>query len=208
MKTLFSISIFFLFWGVYNIHAQQSDSSAAIKAIENFQAELNKQYKDPEKSPMEPKDRKKFKSHDFYPINLNYRVKAKIIVTPNEDFFEMKTTSGKTRQYRKYGELHFILNGNKYKLNVYQGKSLMEKPEYKDHLFLPFKDQTSGEETYGGGRYIDLKKNDNADELIIDFNLAYNPYCAYSDKYSCPIVPAENYLETEVKAGIKLKDDH
>ena len=76
-----------------------------------------------------------------------------------------------------------------------------------DHLFLPFTDNTNGVETYGGGRYIDLKIP-AGNTINIDFNKAYNPYCAYSDKYSCPIPPPENHLDIEIKAGIKLTDHH
>jgi uncharacterized protein (DUF1684 family) len=78
----------------------------------------------------------------------------------------------------------------------------MQESDYRDYLFLPFIDQTNGEETYGGGRYVDLRIPEG-DTLIIDFNKAYNPYCAYNKKYSCPLVPAVNELKTSVTAGVK-----
>jgi uncharacterized protein (DUF1684 family) len=87
-------------------------------------------------------------------------------------------------------------------LNVYQGKALMTNEAYKDYLFLPFLDDTNSYTTYGGGRYLDLRIP-KGDHLIIDFNIAYNPYCHYNDTYSCPIVPRVNYVTTKINAGVK-----
>jgi hypothetical protein len=98
--------------------------------------------------------------------------------------------------------LTFQIKGKSYQLNVYQGQDLIKKEGYEDYLFLPFLDDTNGEGSYGGGRYIDLRIP-KGDTIVIDFNSAYNPYCAYNEKYSCPIVPRDNYIETEVKAGVK-----
>jgi uncharacterized protein (DUF1684 family) len=101
-----------------------------------------------------------------------------------------------------YGILTFELKGTTFKLNVYQGKDNLEDPDYVDYLFLPFLDLTNGETSYGGGRYIDLRIPDR-DSLQIDFNKSYNPLCVYNKKYSCPIVPRDNFLEIEIKAGMK-----
>jgi uncharacterized protein (DUF1684 family) len=101
----------------------------------------------------------------------------------------------------------FNLKGNAYRLNVYQNQDLMKKEGFEDYLFLPFLDDTNGEESYGGGRYIDLGIPEG-DEVVIDFNKAYNPYCAYNEKYSCPIVPRENYLDLKVEAGVKAFQKH
>ena len=87
-------------------------------------------------------------------------------------------------------------------MNVYQNLLLRETEEFKDYLFLPFADLTNGEQTYGGGRYIDLSIPDK-DSIIINFNTAYNPYCAYNAKYSCPLVPKENHLDYSIEAGVK-----
>ena len=90
---------------------------------------------------------------------------------------------------------------------MYQNQDLTKKDGFDNYLFLPFLDDTNGEESYGGGRYIDLRIPKN-DELVIDFNKAYNPYCAYNEKYSCPIVPRENYLALKVEAGVKVFKKH
>jgi TonB family protein len=81
----------------------------------------------------------------------------------------------------------------------------MQTKEHADHLFFPFTDETNGKETYGGGRYLDLRIPKSGDDIVIDFNMAYNPYCAYSSRYSCPIVPADNQMNIEVPAGVKYQ---
>jgi uncharacterized protein (DUF1684 family) len=102
----------------------------------------------------------------------------------------------------KYGELAFSLNGKEFKLNIYQNLGLINKEGYEDYLFLPFLDETNGIESYGGGRYVDARIPEGA-TMIIDFNKAYNPYCAYNHKYSCPIPPKENHLDIKVLAGVR-----
>ena len=119
----------------------------------------------------------------------------------------MKTTTDRISQERVYGILHFEINEKLHQLEIYQGKDLMQEEGYEDYLFLPFLDETNGLESYGGGRYIDARIPEG-DTIIIDFNKAYNPYCAYNDKYSCPIVPRKNYLKTRVEAGVKVFEKH
>lgn len=167
-----------------------------------YHEQLNKEYADPSESPLTPKDLKKFKSLDFYPVNMAYCVEAKFVRTPDEKPFAMATTTDRKPMYVKYGELYFTLQGKQCKLDIFQNIDLSKKEEFKNYLFLPFTDFTSGNGSYGGGRYIDLQKPDT-DKMMIDFNTAYNPYCAYNHKYSCPIPPAQNDLQVEVKAGVK-----
>lgn len=141
---------------------------------------------------------------DFYPANESLIVKCKFKLSKKSTPFELPTYSGITKTYQKFGELHFKLNGKKEKLAVYRSLALATNPLYRDYLFLPFKDLTNVKETYGGGRYIDLRMKELASKPIyIDFNRAYNPYCAYSDGYNCPIPPQENHLKIEIKAGEK-----
>ena len=172
-----------------------------------FQREINAEYKDASKSPLKDKDRKTFTTLDFFKFDSTYVVKASLKRTPNTDWFNMKTTTSRVSKERVFGILSFELKGKQFQLNVYQGKDLMLEAGYEDYLFLPFLDQTNGLESYGGGRYIDLKIP-NGDVIEIDFNTAYNPYCAYNENYSCPIVPRENYLKTKIEAGVKAFDKH
>jgi uncharacterized protein (DUF1684 family) len=118
--------------------------------------------------------------------------------------FEMPTYSDTNKTYVKYGELKFKLHGRKQSLTVYRSLSLQSLPQYRDYLFLPFKDKTNGLQSYGGGRYIDLRTGDIKNNTVeLDFNKAYNPYCAYSNGYHCPIPPAANHLSASIEAGEK-----
>jgi uncharacterized protein (DUF1684 family) len=166
------------------------------------QEELNKEYTDPETTILAPEDFKNFKGLEFYPIDSNYIVRAKFVRTPNQEPFKMLTTTSRLPVYEKYAEVYFVIDSQNLKLNVYQSHDLMKKEEYKNYLFMPFTDLTSGEESYGGGRYLELSIPEG-DEIIIDFNQCYNPYCAYNSKYSCPIPPRENRLNIEIRAGVK-----
>lgn len=178
-----------------------------IEEILSFQKELNHEYADSLSSPLTRADRLVFKGHDFYPIDIKYKVHAEFVKTPDEKPFKMATTKGQPRDYVKYGEVRFTLNEKPFKLNVYQSLDLVKQEAYINYLFLPFRDFTNDYETYGGGRFIDLMIPKDS-IMVIDFNKAYNPYCLYNTKYSCPITPVENFIETDVKAGIKSPKDH
>lgn len=194
--------IFFIFFAVCMSTLSCAQDKRPLKGNTQFQRELNAKYKDASTSPLKNKDRKKFEGLDFFKLDSTYVVNATLQRTPNSEWFNMKTTTSRLSKERVYGILSFELKGVKYNLNVYQGKDLMNTEGFEDYLFLPFLDETNGNETYGGGRYIDAKipkKN----TLVIDFNKAYNPYCAYNDAYSCPIVPRQNYLRTKIEAGVK-----
>ena len=196
MKKYFSFLLLFSF--VF-LQAQEKGVNQTSK---EFQDQLSSEYADKAKSPLTDDDFKDFKSLDFFPLNEKFIIKAQFIRTKKEKVFQMKTTTSRLPKYKKYGELHFLMDGVKYQLNVYQSIDLIKIPEYKDNLFLPFSDTTCGKESYIGGRYVDLKIQ-NGSTWIIDFNKAYNPYCAYNYKYSCPIVPLENDVELAILAGVK-----
>jgi uncharacterized protein (DUF1684 family) len=142
----------------------------------------------------------------FFPVNEKYRMTSRFERTLNSPWFRMESSGPIKKNYRIYGTIHFTINDTSVTLNIYQSQDLMTTKEYKDHLFIPFTDATSGEETYESGRYIDLEIKDILeDKVLIDFNKAYNPYCAYvKGKYSCPIPPRENYLPVAIEAGEKI----
>jgi uncharacterized protein (DUF1684 family) len=173
-----------------------------IKSVEKFQKQINTEYADAKTSPLIADDLATFKTLDFYPINEKYFVTADFVRTEKEKAFGMKTSTERTPSYVKYGEVHFTIDGQPLKLNVYKNIELSKKKEFKDYLFLPFSDLSSGNESYIGGKYIDLKIPEG-NSVAIDFNTSYNPYCAYNHKYSCPIVPLENDLNIEIRAGVK-----
>ncbi len=172
--------------------------------IKLFQYELNTQYANAEESPLTEEDLKTFKALDFFEINENYKVTAEFELTPNTPIFEMPTTTERLPLYRKYGIAKFNLNGKNLELSLYQNQNLMNSLEYKNYLFLPFNDASNSKTTYGGGRFIDLEIPEKGSKtIIIDFNRAYNPYCAYNHKFSCPIPPAENNLPIDIPVGVK-----
>lgn len=167
-----------------------------------FQQKMNDEFKDASTSPLKPKDLKAFEGLDFFPYDSTFVVKATLKRTPDTEWFDMKTTTDRLSKERVFGILTFDLKGKQFQLNVYQGEELMNTEGFEDYLFFPFMDHTNGSSTYGGGRYIDLKIPEG-DSLELDFNSAYNPYCAYNEKFSCPIVPSENYIDVEITAGVK-----
>ena len=196
---------FFLFCFAITMLSCAQDKQQILGETE-WQKEMNAEYKDASTSPLKEKDRSDFKSLDFFKFDSTYVVTATLKRTPNTEWFKMKTTTSRESEERIFGILTFQLKGKSFSLNVYQGKELMKDEDYKDYLFLPFLDNTNGDTTYGGGRYIDLRIPEG-DTIEIDFNKAYNPYCAYNERYSCPIVPRENYLDTNIEAGVKKFHD-
>ncbi len=138
----------------------------------------------------------------FFPINSEYYVSCRFEKIIDSTGFTMKTSDNGLQHYYKYGQLSFILLGKGCRLFVYQSPKLMKTEKYKDYLFVPFTDSTTGDETYGSGRYLDfyipeIKNN----TLYLDFNKAYNPYCAYATGFHCPFPPKENNLPVAVRAG-------
>lgn len=166
------------------------------------QQKLNEEFKDPEESPLPDRFRKDFDGLDFFAPDTTYVVEADFIRTPDAVPFLMPTTTDRQSEEKVYAKVSFELKGKIYELEVYQNSELMKEEGYEDYLFLPFTDVTNGETTYGGGRYMDLRIP-NSDTIILDFNKAYNPYCAYNKKYSCPLVPSVNHLDTKILAGVK-----
>jgi uncharacterized protein (DUF1684 family) len=179
---------------------QTKEQNKQLQAAQDFQYNLNIEYADKTKSPLDSIDFVKFRSLDFYPIDIKYIVKASFVKNDFPVPFEMATSTDRKPLYQKYGTLAFTLDGKEYTLAVYQ--DLDSDEEYKDYLFVPFTDLTNNSETYGGGRYIDLKQPLDQ-EVLLDFNQAYNPYCAYSHRWSCVIPPKENDLQVAIKAGVK-----
>lgn len=173
-----------------------------ITKIKLHRDSINASFKDSSTSILDKKYQNQFTELAFYPVNEKFRVKAKFKAIKKAKVFEMKTTTKRLPLYKAYGKLYFEIAGKALELTVYQSQDLKNKDGYEDYLFIPFTDLTSGEESYGGGRYLDLRIKDLEDP-IIDFNLCYNPYCNYNSKYSCPIPPAENFLDVKIEAGVK-----
>ena len=138
----------------------------------------------------------------FYDADSTYRVTAKVEVLADKPVFIMPVFSGTGQQYVRYAMLKFMIKGKPAELTVYKSTALSKIPQYVDYLFLPFTDETNGAATYTGGRYIDFREGEIRDgNVVIDFNKAYNPYCAFSAGYACPRPPDENRMSVGVEAG-------
>lgn len=186
--------------------AQQD--SEFVNKVKKFQKELNREYANKNETPLRGQNYMNFKGHPFFPVNSKYLVVAKLTKVPVPKPFELPTSSGRTRTYQEFGTIKFLINEQSYTLTVYQNLALIKEDKYKNHLFLPFRDATNGKETYGGGKYIDLEIP-KGDEIIIDFNQSYHPFCAYNAyDYNCPIVPEKNILPIEIKAGVMYEDKY
>jgi len=203
---LFAALPFFMFSQKMKTNNSLGNNSKEIKEIKKFQSDLNKEYLDKKETPLRGDNFENFKAHPFFPIDLKYRVTAGFVKNENPQPFDLPTSSGKSKSYQEFGKAHFIIDGKSYILTVYQSLDLMKMEKYKDYLFLPFRDKTNQKETYGGGKYMDLKIP-KGNMIVLDFNQSYQPFCAYNAyDYNCPIVPEENKLPVEIRAGVMYND--
>ena len=198
MKTLFSLFISLVI--TLSLSAQEN---AYFLEMEKYRVKENADFRNPEKSPLNDRERAEFEGHDFYPIDSAYRIIADFVATPDVKPFPLPTSNGKTKTYKKLGDLNFYLKGMALSLEVYREIKRFPPPDEKVYLFLPIMDKTTGETTYGAGRYMHYEGIPEGTKWVVDFNKAYNPYCAYSDNYSCPIVPQANHLPIAIEAGVK-----
>jgi uncharacterized protein (DUF1684 family) len=169
--------------------------------IDKHRAEINLEFRSDSTSILTEEDRADFSGLEFFAPDYAYNVEVRFKKLKKGEVIGFSTSTDRIAKYRPYGILKFKIEGVKCKLTVYAPARII--PGYPGYLFLPFKDFTNGQETYGGGRYLDLKESDIAKKFRLDFNLCYNPYCAYSEGFSCPVPPDENHLAAEIKAGVK-----
>lgn len=155
-------------------------------------------------SPLLPEDKEHFHGAQYYPVDVKYRVVATFVAEEHPGIFKVQTTTGDFKEYTRAGRLRFGIDGQDLSLVAFLPPA--DEPLHGNRLFVPFRDKTSAKETYGAGRYLDLNRRPG-DQYVIDFNRAYNPYCAYSPYYSCPLPPGENNLPVEIRAGEKAFHD-
>jgi len=169
--------------------------------VDQYREAYKKDFLDTEASPLDADD---LVLLDFYNPDAKWKLTCNCILEDNAMPIDMPTYSGRTKKFKAYATAFCQYKNQKFSLKLYQNLALANQQEYAEHLFLPFKDLTNSDETYGGGRYMDytikdIKKN----QIIIDFNRCYNPWCAYSNGYNCPVPPRDNHLNLSVKAGEK-----
>lgn len=140
----------------------------------------------------------------FYEPDASYRVRATVALLPRQSFFGMNASASQKLKAKRFAKITFTLNDKSYELYAYQLDFLLNSKDHKDDFFIPFTDAGAGTSSYEGGRYLDFKESDIVNnQLVIDFNRAYNPYCAFTTGYNCPIPPRENDLPVEIAAGEK-----
>ena len=166
--------------------------------LKSFRAKRDLFFKEDLRSPLKESDRKKFKGLVYYPIDLKYAMVGVIerySTEPKPIYVNLPTSKGREKKYVKYGKFRFKWEGKEYVLHIY-------RPLGGGQLFLPFRDQTSGKDTYLEGRYLDIEPMYGG-KVLIDFNRAYNPFCEYNEKYLCPFALEENWLDIAIRAGEK-----
>lgn len=157
-------------------------------------------------SPLNAKQIEAFSGLVYFPINEEFLVEARLEPINTEDIIQMKTSTDRLPNYKVYGYVYFLFEGEEHRLTAYQNVDHQEDSLYRDFLFVPFTDNNSTILTYGGGRYLDFKIP-NTNTFYLDFNKAYNPYCAYNHRWSCVIPPQENSLQIAIDAGEKIYPD-
>jgi uncharacterized protein (DUF1684 family) len=182
---------------VYSKEPESKDE--IIQAIQSFRKERDRFFKTAPNSPLEESDKIHFKGLNYFPINLKYRFEGEIeryIININDPKYYaiFPTNKGPKKRYVRYGKFRFTFEGKKYTLQLY--KSILS-----DAIFIPFYDKTNGHETYEGGRYLDAEILMPGYQIIVDFNLSYNPSCDYNEKFVCVLALEENRLNTEIRAG-------
>jgi len=181
--------------------AEAETAEAQIQAIQSFRKARDDFFKHSSNSPLEESERAKFKGLHYYGIDLRYRFEGRIeryIININNPkyYATFLTNKGTKKRYIRYGKFRFQLEGRTYSVELY--KSILG-----DNLFIPFYDKTNGKETYEGGRYLDSEILMPGYRMVLDFNYAYNPSCAYNEKFVCVLPLEENRLDVEIRAGEK-----
>lgn len=182
----------------YSLSGGQSDEEY-IQVIEKTREEKNALLKSGDESPFADST-ETFTALKYFPPDSKYRLTANLVSIDSKKVISLPTSDGKEQKYLEYAFATFSLDGVENKLLLLE---VMDMGSQRGKLFLAFADATSADETYGAGRYLDIKKVPGATSITLDFNLAYNPYCAYSDKFSCPFPPKENILKIAIRAGEK-----
>lgn len=209
-KAFVLIVLLFLILSCKEDKTRTGFTSGQIDSLQNefrtFIKEKDHDFLTREWSPLTPVDKAIFDGLHYYPYDHNFRFEGPVHLYSDPDSTQiMGTREGDVRKALKYGYFEFEKDGIKNRLEIY--KIFASRPGQSDHLFLGFWDETSDEETYGGGRYVDMKET-GENLYLVDFNYAYSPYCAYSDRYSCAIPPLENRLSIPVRAGEKIFKEH
>jgi uncharacterized protein len=183
---------------LYTVYGSK-DQTAYINQIKKEREEKDRFMRTSKESPF-AENTEAFKGLKYFPADLKYKVTATLVPVQQKKQVILATNDGKEERYMEYAYAEFDLLGFRNRLLILE---MMDMGPSRGKLFLAFGDATSADETYGAGRYLDVAKTQGASTITLDFNKAYNPYCAYTEKYSCPLPPPENLLTIPVQAGEK-----
>jgi uncharacterized protein (DUF1684 family) len=176
-----------------------SDADEWVDRLRANRDEKDRFLSEHRQSPIPPDERDDFDGLNYFDPDPDYRVEATVTVHDEPDAVTMDTSDGREVRYRRVVTFAFDLDGEEHTLAGYQ-----QETDEGDTIFVPFRDKTTGQQTYKGGRYMELEPDrdlEDGDTVTIDFNIAYSPFCAYSETFSCPLPPEENWLETTIEAG-------
>jgi uncharacterized protein (DUF1684 family) len=165
-----------------------------MSELEAFRKEKDEFFRHDPQSPLTPDQKRSFKGLNYFPENEELRLEVKAEELPKKDRIEMQTSTGDIQVYYRHSQIHFTVDGKPAELTIYEGEH---------GFFLPFVDSQAGKETYPAGRYLEPEVLPGG-RFLVDFNVAYNPYCAYNEHWSCPLTPFENRLKVPIQAGEKL----
>ena len=184
----------------YYSYTGSQNQSAYVDEINSERADKDRYMKTSPESPF-AENPEVFTELKYFPPNIRYKVTASLTPVQNKKPVMLSTNDGKQQQYVEYAYAEFDLDGYNNRLLILE---VLDAGPFRGKLFLAFGDETSAGETYGAGRYLDVSKAPGANTITLDFNKAYNPYCAYVEKYSCPFPPPENLLKVALRAGEKV----
>lgn len=199
---IFLIVVVVILISVFYSYMGSQDQASYVKQIEEERAEKERFLKTSKESPF-AENPDTYKGLKYYAPDLKYKITANLTPIQNKQVVLLPTSDGKEERYVEYAHAEFDLDGYHNKLLILE---MVDMGPYRGKLFLAFGDETSANETYGAGRYLDISKVQGSNTITLDFNLAYNPFCAYNDKFSCPIPPKENLLNVAIRAGEKSYD--
>lgn len=170
-----------------------------MSELDDFRADKDAFFREHPQSPLTPEQRAAFEGLSYFPEDRALTVRAPLSLddVDTDEEIVMQTTTGGTQTYRRAGVVRFEIGDEPAQVTLFSSPDMHE-------LFLPFRDATSDKESYGAGRYLEVEPPDETGEVVVDFNLAYNPYCAYNPEWSCPIPPGENWLAVPIHAGERI----
>jgi uncharacterized protein len=200
-KYILNVLAIALLSGMFSCKMDSSDPY--VQKIKKARFSKDSFYKSSPESPMDPKAKKELIALDYYEPDSTYHLTAHLELFEVPKSIMIMRTNSAAEEFYNLGNVVFKLKGTEYKLPVYQSAKYVKDPALANELFCPFTDETNGKETYKSGRFMDLTRKIGNNDIELDFNMAYNPYCAYNHDYNCPIPPPQSHLNTRIEAGEK-----